>query len=127
MDSLYTTNNVSSVNATKVEKKKIALTLDQNGFIQDFIDASEILFGFNRSELLQNHISTLLPQLLGINLFSDGRLNSRLAYLTRCGHPYVAKAKNGKLFDIGLNIVQLEFKKNPILKVIIRTDEVAGT
>jgi len=104
-----------------------ALTLDQSGMIQDCSDNSEELFGFAPGELIRNHISRLLPQLSEIALLSDGRLNSRLIYLTHCGYLFKAMRRDGGVLSSELFFSQLEYGVNPILRLIIRPSGDAST
>ena len=103
-----------------------ALTLDQCGMIQDCTDASEELFGFNRLELVQHHVSILLPQLSEFQLMSDGHLNSRLIFLAHCGHLFHTQAHDGGTFSSELFFSQLEYGAHPILRLIVRPSEEAS-
>lgn len=100
-----------------------ALTLDQSGMIQDCTDAGEELFGFSRSELAQHHISLLFPQLSDTALLSNGLINSRLLFLSHCGHLFWAMDRDGEAFFSELFFSQLEYGAHPILRVIVRPSD----
>jgi PAS domain S-box-containing protein len=102
-----------------------ALTLDQCGVIQDCTDAIEKLFGFSRNELVQHHISHLLPQLSEIKLLNDGRLNSRIIFLAHCGHLFKAQARDGAEFFSELFFSQLGYGQKQTLRLIVRPSDYA--
>jgi hypothetical protein len=96
-----------------------SLALDERGMIQDCSKSFENLFGFQRSDLVWQHVSRLLPQLTGIELIQAGRLNPFLNYLCHCGHHYEAKNRQGGVFSCILSFVRVEFDGKRSLRLII--------
>ena len=96
-----------------------ALSLDERGMILDCSKSFRKLFGFRRSDLVWQHVSTLFPQLAGVELVQAGQVNSLLSYLSRCGKLYQAKNRQGDTFSINLSLVRIEYKGRGILRLIV--------
>jgi len=96
-----------------------ALSLDERGMILDCSKSFRTLFGFQRSELVWQHVSTLFPQLAEIDLVQAGQVNSLLSYLCRCGKLYQAINRQGDSFSINLSFVRIEYKGRGILRLIV--------
>jgi PAS domain S-box-containing protein len=96
-----------------------ALSLDERGMILDCSKSFRTLFGFRRSELVWQHVSTLFPQLAGVELIQAGQVNSLLNHLCRCGKLYQAKNRQGDTFSINLSFVRIEYKGKGILRLIV--------
>ncbi|MBA3034570.1 MAG: PAS domain-containing protein [Gammaproteobacteria bacterium] len=86
------------------------LLLDEHGMICDCNPGCEALFGYHRRELLQRHISMLLPQLDATELMRDGQPNPRLRFLCRVSHPFQAVSRDDGTFacDLFLNVINWE-------------------
>lgn len=97
-----------------------ALSLDERGMVLDCSKSFERLFGFRRSELVWHHVSTLFPQLAGVELVRDGQINSLLSYLCRCGQPYQAINRQGETLSSNLSFVRIEYKGKRILRLIVQ-------
>lgn len=97
-----------------------ALSLDERGMIRDCNKSGEKLFGYLRSDLVWQHISKLLPQLLEMPLSQEGRINPFLDYLCHCGQLFHAKNREGKCIPSELSIVHLEHLGKPTLRLIVR-------
>jgi hypothetical protein len=96
-----------------------SLALDERGMIQDCSRSFERLFGFQRRELAWQHVSRLLPQLTGVDLIKEGRLNPFLNYLCHCGHHYEAQNRQGDILSCILSFVRVEFDGKRSLRLII--------
>jgi len=96
-----------------------ALSLDERGMILDCSKSFRRLFGFQRSDLVWQHVSTLFPQRAGIELVQAGQVNSLLSYLCRCGKLYEAINRQGDTFSINLSFVRIEYKGRGILRLIV--------
>ena len=96
-----------------------ALSLDERGMILDCSKSFRTLFGFRRSDLVWQHVSTLFPQFAGVELVQAGQVNSLLSYLCRCGKFYQAKNRQGDMFSINLSFVRIEYKGKGILRLIV--------
>jgi PAS domain S-box-containing protein len=96
-----------------------ALSLDERGMILDCSKSFRTLFGFRRSDLVWQHVSTLFPQFAGVELIQAGQANSLLSYLCRCGKRYQAKNRQGDIFPINLSFVRIEYKGKGILRLIV--------
>lgn len=79
-----------------------ALTLDNRAMICDCNRASEALFHYCRSELVNQHVSVLLPQLADPELIPDGQPSSRLRFLCHAGHQFHAVTQGGRRFASAL-------------------------
>ncbi|MFN3751663.1 MAG: PAS domain S-box protein [Thiobacillus sp.] len=93
----------------------VVLSLDDQGVIRGCSEACHRVFGYPAAELAGCHISTLLPQLPSDELVRDGRIDSRLAYLCHCGHPFQARHRNGQHFGIELFINRLDHHNVAVL------------
>lgn len=98
-----------------------ALSLDESGVIHDCSNSFEKLFGFLRDELVEHHISTVLPQLTGVELVQAGHFNPLLNYLCRCGHHFMVRNQNGDIMAINLNFVHLGYDGSRFLKMFVHT------
>lgn len=74
------------------------LALNDMGDIQTCCQIGEQLFGYRQEELAGHHVSTLLPSLKDTELVTEGRINSRLAFLCHCAIPFQARRRDGTLF-----------------------------
>lgn len=101
----------------------VALMLDESGMIQDCTGASEKLLGYRGSELVWRHVSTLLPQLAGVDLFPNGQLNSRLHFLCSIGGYFQALRRSGERFASDLFLNDLSNPGAPRLRMIVRPYE----
>ncbi len=98
----------------------LALSLDDLGMIQDCSNSFEILFGCGRSDLVGQHVSTLLPQLKGVELVQSGQVNPLLNYLCRCGELYQVQNPQGGTFSSNLSVVRIEYAGKRSLRLIVR-------
>jgi PAS domain S-box-containing protein len=96
-----------------------ALSLDDRGMIIDCSKSFGRLFGFHRSDLVWHHVSTLFPQLEGVELVQGGQVNSFINYLCRCGQVYQAKNRSGDMFSSHLSFVRIEYNGKRILRMIV--------
>lgn len=104
-----------------------ALTLDECGMICDCNTACGELFGYNRRELMWQHVSKLLPQLSNIKLVQDGQINPRLNFISHCGHLFYAQKRNGGIFSSVLSFVYLEGEGRHILRLLVRLSGNTGS
>ncbi len=98
----------------------LALSLDEMGMIHDCSNSFEILFGCGRGDLVGQHVSTLLPQLKGIELVQSGQINPQLNYLCRCGQLYQVQNPQGGTFSSNLSVVRIEYAGRRSLRLIVR-------
>ena len=96
-----------------------ALTLDERGMIRDCNKSGERLFGYQRHDLIWQHVSKLLPQLSGVALIREGRINSLLGFFCHCGRVFQARNRLGNTFPSELSFVHLEREGMRILRVIV--------
>lgn len=88
--------------------KLVVLRLDDRGIIHDCSAACKDVFGYPAAELIGRHVSILLPQLPEIDLVEEGRINTHLAYLCRCGLAFQARHSSGRHFGVELFINRLD-------------------
>lgn len=98
---------------------KMELTLNEQGIICDCNIPVGDLFGYRRSELAWRHISELMPELAGIKLMHDGRINPRLHFLSHIGHRFQLLGLGGKLFEVKLFIRDMEIQGRHDLRAMI--------
>jgi PAS domain S-box-containing protein len=84
-----------------------ALSLDDHGFIHDINTSCGKLFGYQRQDVVNHHVSKLFPQFSGVELVKDGNVNSSLNYLFRCGHHFQAQKQQGDIFSSNLSFVRV--------------------
>ncbi len=97
-----------------------ALTLDEHGMICDCSKAGEELFGYSLPEMGVQHVSSLLPQLSGFSLVKDGQINPLLVFLSRCGHLFQARNRQGSTIPSELSFVNVSHTGKFMLRLIIR-------
>ena len=103
-----------------------ALSLDEHGMIQDCSKTFEKLVGFQRSDLVWNHISRLFPQLVDVELLKGGRVNPLLNYLCHCGHSYQVQNRQGETLLSNLSFVLVEFSGRLSLRMIVHASDGVG-
>lgn len=96
------------------------LTVDERGMICDCSKAGEKLFGYSLRDLVWQPVSKLLPELSGIQLVNNGRFNSQLGFLSRCGQPFLAINRLGSIFLNNLHFVLLNYSGEYAIRVIVR-------
>ncbi len=103
-----------SVNETRelnghrsAESSYCTFTLNDYGLILYCDVAVESMFGYHCSDLTGTHISVLLPELARMELTSGTGIDSRLAFLCRCGKVFNAAQKDGNLFPTKLSITKI--------------------
>ena len=111
---------IASNGRVGIKDELIALMLDERGMICDCSKAGEKLFGYLRRDLVWQHVSTLLPQLSEINLISNGQINPRLGFLSRCGQLFQTKNRQGETFYSSLHFVHLDYKGKRVVRLILR-------
>ncbi len=89
------------------ESSRCAITLNDYGLILYCDAAVERMFGYHCSDLTGTHISVLLPELARTELISGVNIDSRLAFLCRCGKVFNAAQEDGKLFPAKLSITKI--------------------
>ncbi|MBU0622739.1 MAG: PAS domain-containing protein [Gammaproteobacteria bacterium] len=95
------------------------LSLDEGGVIHDCSRSFEKLLGFLRDDLVQCHISMLLPQLYGVELVQGGHFNPLLNYLCRCGHHFQVQNRKGDSLAINLNFAHVGYDGSRFLKMFV--------
>ncbi len=73
-----------------------ALILSEEGVIQDCSKEGAKLLGYIPENLINLHISKLLPKLVEIELLKAQRINPYLRFLSRIGHQFELIEMNGK-------------------------------
>lgn len=100
-----------------------ALTLDERGMIRDCSRSGEMLFGYRRHDLVWQHVSVLFPQLSGVALVQQQRLNPLLNFFCRCGKLFQSQNRQGDTFLCKLSFVRLESDGRHILRLIVRPSD----
>jgi len=112
---IATSSYQSTVRAT-------ALTVDEAGIIRDCGKEVAGMFGYPTGELLDHHISILLPQLSADNLFSNEREFARFCHSCRIGVSFRSISRDGSEFDShllvsvigkpGLRLIRMHVNRN---------------
>jgi PAS domain-containing protein len=74
------------------------LVLDDAGIICGCDDAAEALLKYCRVELINRHVSLLLPELREGEFMRDGKLSPRIRFLCHIGHRFRVITKDGQCF-----------------------------
>lgn len=101
-------------------REPAALMLDERGMICDCSEAGEELFGYSRPEITWQHVTRLLPELDGIKLVQDGEINPMLVFLSRCGHRFLARTRQGGTLSSELNFFNVGRTGKLMLRLIVR-------
>jgi PAS domain-containing protein len=102
------------------EADVVALTLDNIGMIRDCTESSEALFRYPRTEMIERHVSLLLPELGAMELVRDGEPNQHLRFQCRIGHRFSAMTRDGQRFPSKLFLNVLDSRGEGRLSLIIR-------
>ena len=97
------------------------LMFDDKGIVLDCSQAAEKLFDCSAKELAGQHITRLLPKLIGINLVRGKRANPYLSYLSRIGHRFEVMSMNRTRFTSELFFNDMEYLGRHFLRVIIKS------
>ncbi len=81
------------------------LVLDESGMICDCCTTAEELFGYRLRVLIKQHVSSLFPQLAGIDLLQDDQISPLLEDLCQGGHVFLAHSRKGNVFPCELSMV----------------------
>ena len=96
-----------------------ALAMDEHGMIRNCNKPGERLFGYQRPDLVRQHVSMLFPQLSSVTLVHEGRFNPLLNYLCRCGKLFQTQNRQGDTFLSKLSFVSLEYDGRRTLRLIV--------
>jgi PAS domain-containing protein len=102
-----------------------ALTLNAQGVIVDCSDRGESFFGYARTELARLHISSILPQLAGLDLLQNGEPNPYFAFLCHIGHAFEVKPREGAAFLCSWSLVCFRNAGQTILRLIAQPSPAA--
>ena len=97
----------------------VVLSLDENGTIQDHCNSCKRLFGYHHIDLVMQHVSMLIPRLLGVALIQEGRFNPLVKFLCHCEHIFQAQNFQGDTFPCRLSFIHLEYDGNPTLRLMV--------
>ncbi len=78
------------------------MELDEQGTICDCNAAGARFFGFDPDHLRGAHVSRVFPGLAAGDLLSEGRVNSRFAFLRRCGVPLEGVRSSGERISVAV-------------------------
>lgn len=98
------------------------LTLDDLGVICHCNLAGEVLFKYRLGDLVQHHVSLLLPQLAGLDMMQKGEPNSHLRFLSHIGCHFQAVTKDGERFASQIYLNILDHNGHNRLSLIVRPD-----
>lgn len=96
-----------------------ALSLDERGMIHDCSKSCENFFGYQRTDLIKRHVSSLFPQLAEVAFVQEGQFNPLLKFLCRCGQLFQAQNRQGDTFPCNLIFVPLENNGRLTLRMIV--------
>ncbi len=98
------------------------LTINQQGMIQSFNPAAEIMFGYKSDEIIGKNVSLLMPD--PYQSEHDGYLESFVktgeAKIIGSTREIEAKRKDGSLFPIELSVSEVELQNEKLFSGIIR-------
>lgn len=97
-----------------------ALSIGRDGIICDCNEIAKALFGLPCHELLDRHISLLLPELADVEWVQKGRPNHRLSFLSHIGHRFDAVGSDGRVFPVKIFINDLGNDGDCTLRLVIR-------
>lgn len=101
------------------KKEQAALILYDNGMIRACNQASGDLLCCSGSELIGQHITRVLPQLVRTKLVENKRANSYLRFLSRIGYCYKVVNLRGGSFKGEIFFNDVEYLDWHYLRVII--------
>lgn len=109
------------ISSSKVicEKEQAALILYDNGMISACNQASGDLLCCSASELIGQHITRVLPQLIKTKLVQNKRANSYLRFLSRIGYCFKVVNLRGESFKGEIFFNDVEYLDRHYLRVII--------
>ena len=110
----------TKTNHNLVINKEAVLTLLENGMILNCNLAGASLLGCDSSKLTWQPISRLLPQLAGLALVLDEKINPYLKFLSVVGHRYEVRAMNGTHFACELFFSEVEEFGRHCLRIVMQ-------
>lgn len=99
------------------------LRLDGRGTILDCSPAAELLLGYRSQELTGRQLSQLVTYLSNMPLVVNGHLDSRLAYLSRCGFAFEVLRRDGRPVQMELYFSAPTADWNEGINLILRRKE----
>jgi hypothetical protein len=99
--------------------EQAVMSLDESGTIQDYSKSCGRLFGYQHINLVWQHVSMLIPRLLGVALVQKGRLNPLINFLCHCEHIFQAQNLRGDTFPCRLSFIHLEYDGKPTLRLMV--------
>ena len=110
----------TKANHKLAKNKDAVLILLENGMILNCNQAGASLLGCDPSNLTWQPISRLLPQLAGLALVLDEKINPYLKFLSVVGHRYEVRAMNGTHFACELFFSELEEFDRHCLRIVMQ-------
>jgi PAS domain S-box-containing protein len=101
------------------------LSLDDRGIIRECNKSVEKLSGYQRNELVWQHISCLIPQFAEIDLVLQDEVNPLLTYICHCDHVFEAIDKHGEIITCNLNLFTIRQDGTTTLRLILRPVDAA--
>ena len=80
---------------TQPSHDEAVLVLDDSGTICGCDDAAEVLLKYSRNELIDQHVSLVLPEL---SFVQEGGPTPRIRFLCHIGHRFRLMSKDGQCF-----------------------------
>ena len=110
----------TETNHNLAKNKEAVLILLENGMILNCNQAGASLLGCDPSNLTWQPVSRLLPQLAGLALVLDEKINPYLKFLSVVGHRYEVRAVNGKHFACELFFSEVEEFGRHCLRIVMQ-------
>jgi hypothetical protein len=95
------------------------LTLDESGTIQNHCKSCTRLFDYQDLDIVMQHVSILIPRLLGVALVLREQFNPLINFFCRCEHIFLAQKKQGDTFPCRLSFIRLEYDGRPTLRLMV--------
>ena len=110
----------AEINHSLAKNKEAVLILLENGMILNCNLAGARLLGCEPSKLTWQPISRLLPQLAGLALVVDEKINPYLKFHSVVGHRYEVMAMNGSHFACELFFSEVEEFGRHCLQIVMQ-------
>lgn len=111
---------IGAGNYTESDDDTVVLTLNDKGMIRECSKTSWKLLGCPSNQLIWKHITLLLPQLVGVQLMYNKRINPRLRFLSRIGYRFEVVCPDGIHVASEIFFNHVETAERNYLRVIVR-------
>ncbi|MFT5219324.1 MAG: two-component system sensor kinase FixL [Planctomycetota bacterium] len=106
--------------------KDAVVTIDNNGVIEEFSTAAEVIFGYTADEVIGNNVKLLMPAPIANahDSYLENYLKSHIPHIIGVNRDVIGQRKDGTTFPLNLTISEQIFDKRSIFIGVLRDQSV---